>query len=464
MSEALPPGTATSIVDSEGRAVGTVDVTLMAGSPALPNSGPDAATFLGILRRRDFLLLWLAQVTGQLADKFLMFTLLVVVFSLTGRSSTQSLVLLAYTLPSILLSAAAGVYADRHDKRTIMVGTSAARGVLVGVIPLMLATPRLGSTAIPLVLATAVFSSVGQFFAPAEAASIPHLVRRDQIMLATSLFMTTVVGTLVAGVPLATLLIKVIGPDACFVVGAVLFLFASVCVLLIRTPLRAGPARPRATRSLTRELGEGLELLSRRPELRLGLGQLVVALVVVMTMFVLGPAYAVHILERGPADTYQLLLPSTAGIVVAAIALGRGGRRLPRSRAVWTAALLSGTLLIGTGYLPGFLVHHRGGELLTPTVIVFSSLFGAAIGALLIIAFTVVQEAADEQTRGRIFGAVFTAINAAVAIPLLVAGQLADTIGVDRVCVLLGAFLVGWAIFCRTRLWASVRLLDGVAA
>ena len=88
-----------------------------------------------MLRRRDFRYLWGAQLASQLADKFLMFTLLVFMYTLTHRASLQSVLMIAYTLPSVLLSAPAGVYADRHDKRTLMVGTNVVRGALILLIP-----------------------------------------------------------------------------------------------------------------------------------------------------------------------------------------------------------------------------------------------------------------------------------------------------------------------------------------
>ncbi len=96
----------------------------------------DADGFVGVLRRTDFRLLWAAQVCSQLADKFLMFTLLVLVYTLSGRSTGSSLVMVAYILPSVLLSAPAGVYADRHDKRSLMLGTNILRGGLILLIPL----------------------------------------------------------------------------------------------------------------------------------------------------------------------------------------------------------------------------------------------------------------------------------------------------------------------------------------
>ena len=143
-----------------------------------------------------------------------MFTLLIVVFDVSHKASIQSVLMIAYTLPSVFLSAPAGVYADRHDKRTLMIATNAIRGVLILLIPIIQVLPVVGDQAWPLIVITFLFSSVGQLFAPAEAASIPSLVRRDQIMGATSLFMTTVILTLVLGVPAATLAIRLVGERA----------------------------------------------------------------------------------------------------------------------------------------------------------------------------------------------------------------------------------------------------------
>ena len=440
------------------------DPNIAIGSPALPWSGPEAVTFLAVLGRRDFRLLWLAQVAAQLGDKFLMFTLLIVVYSLTGRASTQSLLMLSYTVPSILLSAFAGVYADRHDKRRLMLSTNVARCGLMLLVPVALATPRLGSNAWPLIVITVAFSSAGQFFAPAEAASIPMLVRRDQILLATSLFMTTVVVTLVAGVPAATLALKLLGRTAPFYIAAALFAFAAVSVVLMRTPLRAGRQRVRAHPGVVRELREGVRLLHGTPVLRTGLAQLTVSLVTVFTMFALGPAFTTRVLDLRAEDTYQLLMPSTLGLVGAAVVLGRRGARISRATAAWTAAAGSGVLLIITGIVPGELVHHHAGLAITGFVIVASAGFGASIGTNLIVAFTVLQEGADEATRGRIFGGIFTVINAATAIPLLVAGQLADSIGVDHTVVLLGVGMLGWGIGCRVLLRSRLQLLDAVGS
>lgn len=413
-----------------------------------------------MLRRRDFRLLWAAQAASQLADKFIIFTLLITVYSLSGRASLQSVLMIAYTLPSVLLSAPAGVYADRHDKRTLMLLTNLVRAVLIMLIPLVLIAPGFQNQAWPLIVITALFSSVGQVFAPAEAASIPLLVRRDQITEATSVFMTTVILTIVLGVPAATLAIGLIGGNSPYFIGAGLFAAAAIAVWRVGTSLRAAPqtTTPDAMH-VVRELREGLAILGRSPALRIALYQLTLALIVVFTVFALGPVYMVKVLGRSGQDTYIVLVPATVGLVLAAAVLGQI-RHFPRAATLIAAIVTTGVVLLIMGILPEILRRIGDISALLPVAVGLAVVFGCALAAILIPAFTVLQERTTEESRGRIFGGVFTVINAAVALPLLLAGVVSDLVGVDRAVAGLGVILLGIAVAVRGLYWRRLAVLE----
>jgi MFS family permease len=441
-----------------------------AATPKRPAPGDGSAELLvaprpllAVMRLGDFRMLWGAQALSQLADKFLMFALIVVVYDLTGRSSAQSVLFLAYTLPSILLSAPAGVYADRHDKRALMIATNIVRGGLVLLIPVLQVVPRLRHQAWPLLVVTLLFSAVGQFFAPAEAASIPFLVERAHIMTATSLFMTTVILTLVVGVPLATISLRVGGDLIPFYVATVLFFLAAWCVWRVRTPLRA-EAASEAPRNLLGELREGLSVLRGDPGLRVALALLTLALTIIFAVFALGPAYLRQVLGRPPEDTYLVLVPATVGLVSTAAVLGHRAQRVGRASTMIRGMIVGGAALGATGLVPGALRGTAAAVTVLPTTVGLSAAMGGALGTLLIPAFTVLQERTTEDTRGRIFGGIFTVINAAVAVPLLVAGGLADAFGVDRVVAGLGVVLGVSGVLCATRLRPLLKPLEHVAS
>jgi MFS family permease len=434
---------------------------LHAARPAVPPLPEHRQGFRAVLRRRDFRLLWLAQAASQLADKFLMFTLLIVVYDVSHKASIQSVLMIAYTLPSVFLSAPAGVYADRHDKRTVMIATNAIRGVLILLIPIIQVLPVVGNQTWPLIVITFLFSSVGQLFAPAEAASIPSLVHRDQIMGATSLFMTTVILTLVLGVPAATLAIRLIGERAPFYIATALFAVAALFILRIGTPLRAARTVPERTASLRRELREGIKLIAGNPAIRLGLYQLAVALIVVFTVFALGPVFMVRELHRSDQDTYLVLIPATLGLVgMAAVLAQRAGNRFSKALTLVVALAVAGASLAAVGVTPPLMRSLGAQGAVIPLVLVLSAVFGCALGALLIPAFTILQERTDEESRGRIFGGIFAVINAAVAIPLLVAGIIADAVGVASVVAGLGVIILAGAVLVRLVFWRKLAVLD----
>ena len=120
----------------------------------------------------------------------------------------------------------------------------------------------------------------------------------------------------------------------------------------------------------------------------------------------------------------------------------------------------AGVTLAFMGALPIVLRHLNAFSLMTPFSVVLALVFGGALGAVLIPAFTVLQERTTTESRGRIFGGIFTVINAAVAVPLVAAGVLADIFGVDRVIGALGLLLIGLAIGVRMLGWRQLAVLE----
>ncbi len=432
---------------------------LHAARPAIAAASEQRRGFAAVLRRRDFRYLWGAQLASQLADKFLMFTLLVFMYTLTGRASLQSVLMIAYTLPSVLLSAPAGVYADRHDKRLLMVGTNVVRGALILLIPLAQIIPVLRGQAWPLIVITLLFSSAGQIFAPAEAASIPTLVSRHQITEATSLFMTTVILTLVLGVPAATIAIGLLGNLAPFYIAAGLFGLAALSVWKVSVSLRAEPVSSGPSPNILRELRDGIDILRRSPPLRLGLYELALAIVVVFTVFALGPVYLVEVLNRSDDQTYIVLVPAMFGLIATAGMLAQRPN-FPRAKTLVAAISGAGLSLLIMGIVPDVLRTHGLAAFMVPLAAAVGVLFGCALGAMLIPGFTVLQERTNTESRGRIFGGIFTVINASVAIPLLLAGVVSDLIGVARVVAALGAILILIAAAVRWFGWQRLQVLE----
>ncbi|TMF41128.1 MAG: MFS transporter [Chloroflexi bacterium] len=100
----------------------------------LPVEAPGG--FRGALSHTAFRNIWFAQLAAQLADKFLLFSLIILAYHISGGSTSVAVTLLAYTVPAVLFAPPAGVIADRFDRKRIMVWCNVGRAVVVALIPI----------------------------------------------------------------------------------------------------------------------------------------------------------------------------------------------------------------------------------------------------------------------------------------------------------------------------------------
>ena len=229
-------GNPTTITKTEdGPALDDAEIAGSARNPASEGS------FGAVLRNAPFLRLWVAQVVSQTANSMVDFSLLLrvgeaVSFHQVSQANTAvSFVILAFSLPSLVFGPIAGAVADRISRRTVMAIVNALRAALV--ILFLLVRPEwpvhiaLGGYYVIAFL----FGAVGQFFMPAQGASIPALVPREQLTAANALFNLTFTATQLLGFAiLGPLLAQALGIDLLFMVMIVAFALSAALTLAFR--------------------------------------------------------------------------------------------------------------------------------------------------------------------------------------------------------------------------------------
>src|SRR3989475_12939771 len=81
----------------------------------LPVEGPGG--FRGALAHTAFRNIWFSQLAAQLADKFLLFSLIILAYQISGGSTSVAVTLLAYTVPAVLFAPPAGGVAGRRNRQ-----------------------------------------------------------------------------------------------------------------------------------------------------------------------------------------------------------------------------------------------------------------------------------------------------------------------------------------------------------
>src|SRR6202165_842752 len=251
----------------------------------------EAPGFKELLNNIEFRKICLSQISSQLADKFLVYSLLTVTYQRSGANTQEAVVLLAYTTPSVLLSPIAGVYADRFDKRRLMMVTNLLRGGLILLVPASSLVPYFQHVTWHLLVVTLLFSSVGQFFAPAEASSLPFIMPKHSLVTATSVFTLTIVATLVVGLPISSVLVRLLGVSSPYFVAAALFGGAALANYAMRTKLSAATTskiQGAPVNELSRvwhEVVQTVSFIRERPQLLRSFGQLGLAVMLIFTIF-----------------------------------------------------------------------------------------------------------------------------------------------------------------------------------
>ena len=183
---------------------------------------------IGLLRRRDFALLWTGGLVSVAGDWMLAVVLPYVVYAETGSTLATAGMTVAELVPGIVLGSFAGVWVDRWELRRLLVAANLLQALTVG---LLLLGDLPGDLALVFVVAAGQ-SALAAFSQPAETALLPRLVGPEELVAANALnVLNNRLGRL-AGLPLGSLLYAAGGLGVVVVVDALTFVVAAGLVAL----------------------------------------------------------------------------------------------------------------------------------------------------------------------------------------------------------------------------------------
>lgn len=380
----------------------------------------------GALEVRPFRRLYLALVLSSFGDwlGFLATTALAtqLVDGFGAQSFAVGGVLAFRLLPAVLFGPVAGVFADRFDRRGLMVVTDLLRFVLFLSIPLV-AVVRPGAALVWLFAATVLVETLSLFWIPAKEASVPNLVG-DRLESANQLSLVAAYAT----APLAALVFGVLGlaagrtgvraADLALYVDAATFLFAAVQVGRIREIPRRGTDRTAAAPTLAASVREGLAFARSSPVVSGVLVAMLGALAAAGVVVANGKLFATTVLGGGDA-AFALLF----GTVFVGLALGvAGGPRLlgdlSRRRFLGPSIVGAGCCLLFMAVVP-----------VLALVVLAVLLLGAFAGVAYVLGLTLLGAEVADEVRGRTFGLVNSLMRIDLLLVLAVAPPVAGAIG-----------------------------------
>ena len=389
-----------------------------------------------LLRRRDFGLLWSGGLISETGDWFLLVGLPVWVLQVTGSSLVTATVFLVGLLPGLVVGPLAGVLVDRWDRRRTLVAVSLAQAAFL--LPLLAVDGRNRLWIVYLVMA--VEAALAQLNDPARNALVPSLVARADLVGANALIGLNSNLARLVGSPLGGIMVEVAGLPGLVVADAASFLVGAALIALVRSDAggsRAGGAdpapdvvhspRPGPRRAgVVREWVDGLRVTLGDRGLRWGLvvnGLAGVAQGIFTVLFVL---FVTRVLGGDGADVGLLRGVQAIGGLLGGVLVVGLATRLQAGRLLGVSLLVFAAIDLAIW----------NGPLLTTADWLYLALFVAAgipgVGVLTGLT-SLVQERTAEAYLGRVFATYLGSFNGLMALGMLLAGLLGDTLGVVAV-------------------------------
>ena len=374
-----------------------------------------------LLRRRDFALVWTATLISATGDWVLFIGLPIYVYQLTGSTLATSAMFVAELVPQIALGSVAGVFVDRWDRKRTMV----VANLVLAVALLPLAFVRSADLVWIVYVVAFTESLLARFLRPAEAAMLPRLVEKRDLVAANSLGAFAANTARLVGPTVGGIVAGLYGLGAVAAVDSATFLIAAALVTLVRTsgaPDRAGIVDVSAVaagrlRAFWREWVDGLSLVTRSRTIRvlfglaalssLGEGSFGVLFVVWVNRVIGGTA-----LELGWFMTAQAVGGLVGGLVIVRITRGMSPRQV------------LGVASVAFGLLDALLFVS---PLIRPEIVVSLVVIGIVgiAGVAFMAGFNaILQTSVDDAYRGRVFGAIFATMAVLRLASTVIAGVL----------------------------------------
>jgi MFS family permease len=214
---------------------------------------------MGVLRLREFRLLFGAQAVSIIGDRMVGIALAFAVLELGGSATEVGIVLAVRVASMVTTLLIGGVVADRLSRRAVMVAADISRLITQGAIALLLLT---GTAEIWMlaVLSGATGAATG-FFNPASTGLMPAIVPPDQIQQANGMRATALSGGEIAGPVIAGLLIAGLGAGWAVAIDALTFAISALFLARLHLPAHVA----RESGSFVADLREGWGVFTSLP-------------------------------------------------------------------------------------------------------------------------------------------------------------------------------------------------------
>lgn len=340
-----------------------------------------------------FIFLAGSSIFSGLALSIYIFTEQWYVVSGLNASSVLGLVLMATSLPRILLMPLGGVLADRYMRSRIMWFSVLIRSLLLLIMAFLLWKHQLDVFA--LTVFAFLFGSLDAIFWPARDAILPLVVSSEKIGKANSVMQTINQMTSILGPLLGGILISLISYTGSFLVVTTFLMISSGMIFFVK---EQSLPRQKTSTSVFHDMSDGFRFARKTPFLRFVMVLFSFANFFLVGPLVIGnPIYASEILKGDETDFSFLQGSFSVGLLLGSILMAMLQFRKKRLLLLLGCAGLQGM---------GLALYSQNQSLILGMAVLL--MIGGTMSVVNVTAINLIYEQVPKQKLGRVISLVST--------------------------------------------------------
>lgn len=396
-----------------------------------------------ILKNTQFVKLWISQGCSIISLNLLIYTLLLQLFSKTNSTLAATFLWIAYSLPILLSGPFAATVVDLLNRKKLLVLSTL---LLVGT---MLSFLFVGTKYFLYYAVMFCYSFINQFYLPAESATLPTLVQKEDLPEANGFFLLTKQASMLIGFGLAGFLVKFVEFPVIIIIGAGILIIAFTSVMTL--PKLNGRKPVDVEKQLEDFFGkvaEGYKYIKNNrnilyPVLLILGGEMTMTIVAVNI-----PALAKNVFGIAIEDAALfIVIPALLGAMLGVALISRFlKKKLVRKKLV----IQNGLFTVAVSF---FLLAVLLGHIPTNIRLVLLPLLAAAIGfgfvSVQVPSQTLMQESTPNDMMGRLWGNLWFLMTIAAIIPMFLSASITEFLGADVLFIILAIGMFVAAVYIK---------------
>lgn len=376
--------------------------------------------------------MWTSAIVSQITLNMVSFMIITQIFEKTNSTIATSFVWAGYALAAAVFGPFGAVTADYRNRKKILVITNSLQaGIIFFYSFLYQQYLFLGYGVV------FIYSAVDQFYVPAEAATLPKIVKKELLPTANGLLFITVQTSLIFGLVMAGFMYETVGMQVTLLIASVLLMIgvaAASFLPKINVDKTIANDFETSLRILFEEILDGFKYIKSTRNILVAFVMLVCLQVSLSILIILMPVIAQDLLlVKASLSSAFVVLPAGIGAVIGTASVSKILARNIRKKHMIATGLffLSLGIFLFAGIVPllPFWVGRTVG-------VICIAVAGFSYVITLVPTLTYLQEQTPGGLLGRVLGNIWFISAIATVVPVIFAGTVAELFGVSTILII----------------------------